>query len=87
MPYTVSIKPKAEKYLGALRDARLYRRLRDAIGGLADDPRPVGCRKMKGEESLYRIRVGEHRILYEIQDGVLVVLVVQVGHRREIYRS
>jgi mRNA interferase RelE/StbE len=87
MPYTVSIKPKAERYLGTLRDARLYRRLRDAIDGLADDPRPAGCRKMKGEENLYRIRLGEHRILYDIQDAVLVVLVVQVGHRREIYRS
>ena len=87
MPYTVSLKPRAEKYLDTLRDARLYQRLRDAIGGLASDPRPPGCLKMKGGEALYRIRVGDFRVIYQIQDAALVVLVVQIGNRREIYRQ
>ena len=87
MPYTVSIKPKAEKYLDGIRDARLYERLRDAIGGLASNPRPLGCLKMQGEDGLYRIRVGDHRIIYQIQDAVLFVLVVRIGNRREIYRQ
>ena len=86
MPYTVSIKPKAEKYLDGLRDARLYQRLRDSIGGLAENPRPPGCVKLQGGDELFRVRVGGYRIVYQIQDTVLVVLVVQVGHRREIYR-
>jgi mRNA interferase RelE/StbE len=87
MPYTVSIKPKVEKHLDTIRDARPYRRLRDAISGLAVEPRPPGYRKMQGEDDLYRIRVGDHRIIYQIQDAVLLVLVVQIGNRREIYRT
>jgi len=87
MPYTVSIKPKAEKYLAGIHDRRLYRRLRDAIGGLASNPRSPGSIKLQGEDELYRLRVGDYRILYEIQDTILLVLVVQIGHRREIYRQ
>ena len=59
MPYTVSIKPKAEKYLAALRDARLYRRLRDEIAALAENPRPPGCVKLQGGDEHYRVRVGD----------------------------
>lgn len=87
MPYTVSLKPRAEKFLDTLRDARLYQRLRDAIGTLACNPRPPGCLKMKGRDALYRIRVGDFRIIYQIQDTVLVVLVLRIGNRREIYRE
>ena len=87
MPYTVSIKPKAEKYLAGLRDARLYVRLREAIYCLAEDQHPPGSVKLQGEGELYRVRVGDYRIVYQIQNAVLVVLVVQIGHRREIYRQ
>ena len=87
MPYTVSIKPKAEKYLAGLRDQRLYRRLRDAVASLATNPRSPGGIKLQGGDELYRLRVGEYRIIYQIQDSILVVLVVQIGHRREIYRQ
>ena len=86
MPYTVSIKPKVEKYLAGLSDAHLYRRLRQAIDDLAQPPRPPGCLKMQGGQELYRIRIGDYRILYEIQDSALFVLVVRIGNRREIYR-
>jgi mRNA interferase RelE/StbE len=86
MPYTVSIKPKVEKYLAGLRDARLYQRLRQAINDLSENPRPPGCVKLQGGQELYRIRVGDYRILYEIQDAALVVLVVRIGDRREVYR-
>jgi mRNA interferase RelE/StbE len=87
MPYTVSIKPKAEKYLAGLRDVRLFERLRKAIRALGSDPRPPGSLKLQGESDLYRIRVGDYRIIYEIQDAVLVVLIVEVGNRRDIYRQ
>ena len=87
MPYTVSIKPRAEKYLAAIRDVRLAFRLREAIDALAENPRAPGSVKLQGESELYRVRVGDYRIVYQIQDAVLVVLVVQIGHRREIYRQ
>jgi mRNA interferase RelE/StbE len=53
---------------------------------LANDPRPPGWEKLAGVESLYRIRVRNYRIVYQIQDVALVVLVVKIGHRREVYR-
>lgn len=61
---------------------RIMRRIRS----LADDPRPAGCEKLSGEER-YRVRQGNYRIIYEIEDARLVVLVVKIGHRREIHRN
>ncbi len=61
---------------------RIMRRIRS----LADDPRPAGCEKLSGQER-YRVRQGRYRIIYEIEDARLTVLVVKVGHRREIYRN
>lgn len=54
--------------------------------GLAENPRPIGSEKLTGSEDLHRIRVGDYRILYQIQDDALLVLVVKIGHRREVYR-
>ncbi len=61
-------------------------RLRPRIEALAEDPRPRGALKIVGEESTYRLRVGDYRVIYEVRDEVLVVLVVKVGHRRDVYR-
>jgi len=55
------------------------------IDALADEPRPHGVEKMSGEENAYRVRVGDYRIIYEIHDAVLIV-VVRVGHRPEVYQ-
>ena len=52
---------------------------------LADDPRPVGVKKLHGQDR-YRIRVGDYRVIYQIEDEVLLVLVVEIAHRREVYR-
>ena len=54
---------------------------------LADNPRPRGVEKLEGRENRYRIRVGDYRVIYEIHDEVLLVLVVRIGHRREVYRG
>jgi mRNA interferase RelE/StbE len=62
------------------------KRILQRIRSLADDPRPPGCEKLSGQER-YRIRQGVYRIVYEIDDYVLIVLVVKVGHRRDVYRS
>lgn len=61
-------------------------RIVEAIQGLADDPRPPQSRKLSGAEK-YRLRCGVYRVLYEIFDDVLVVCVVKVGHRKEVYRN
>lgn len=86
MPYAVEVGRKARKFLVSLPDTKLRARLKDAIDGLAHEPRPTGCLKMQGEEGLYRVRVGDYRIIYQIQDAALLVLVVRIGNRREIYR-
>ena len=87
MPYTVTIERQPAKFLRALNDKRLHSRLRNAIDSLAENPRAMGCEKMQGSPELYRVRVGDYRIIYEIRDAVLVVLVVKIGNRRDIYRD
>jgi mRNA interferase RelE/StbE len=60
--------------------------LEPEIDALVSEPRPHGVEKMSGEENAYRIRFGDYRIIYEIHDAVLVIVVVRVGHCREVYR-
>jgi mRNA interferase RelE/StbE len=62
------------------------KRIMQRIRTLADDPRPAGCEKLSGQER-YRVRQGVYRIVYEIEDDKLTVLVVKVGHRRDVYRN
>jgi mRNA interferase RelE/StbE len=64
----------------------LKRRVVDAIDALTANPRPPGCVKLAGDESVWRVRVGSYRILYEIHEGRLVVLVIRIAHRREVCR-
>ncbi|MGI8911776.1 MAG: type II toxin-antitoxin system RelE family toxin [Rubrobacteraceae bacterium] len=59
--------------------------MREAIRELAGEPRPPGCRKLKGREG-WRIRVGDYRIVYRVNDDAREVIVVDIGHRRDIYR-
>ncbi|WP_295385613.1 type II toxin-antitoxin system RelE/ParE family toxin [uncultured Thiodictyon sp.] len=86
MAYRIEIKRNARKALLSLPHA--YRsRIGEAIDSLASDPRKPGTRKLEGSESLYRLRVGDYRVIYEIQDARLIIVVVKVGHRREVYRD
>jgi mRNA interferase RelE/StbE len=62
------------------------KRIMQRIRSLADDPRPPGCEKLSGQER-YRLRQGAYRIVYEIEDDRLTVLIVKVGHRRDVHRS
>lgn len=84
--YTIEITPSADKYLSKLRDADLKRRLVQAIDGLALDPRPNGSKKLENSGGAWRIRVGQYRIVYDIDDKRVTVLVLDVDHRRNIYR-
>ena len=82
--YAVEIKPSARKELDALPDHVLSRVIRK-IQSLSDNPRPAGCKKLKGYKDLWRIRIGDWRVVYIIDDAVRVVSVTRVAHRREVY--
>jgi mRNA interferase RelE/StbE len=84
--YRLAVKASAAKELDAVEPKRLRQRLVAAIADLADNPRPAGCEKLAGAEDAYRIRQGDYRAVYTIDDSARVVLVVKVGHRREVYR-
>ncbi len=85
MTYQVDLSKRAERQLSKL-DSDNQSLLGAAIDSLAVDPRPSGVKKLKGEENVYRLRVRDYRILYEIQDGELLILVIKIGHRRDVYR-
>lgn len=83
--YALQFRPAALRQLRKLpKDA--LRRIRTATEDLRDEPRPEGAAKLAGTHDLWRIRVGDYRVVYTIADDVLVVTVVRVGHRREVYR-
>lgn len=83
--YSVELKKSAAREIEALplRDRRL---VVERIGRLADDPRPRGCEKLAGGER-YRVRQGDYRIVYSVEAALLVVWVVKVGNRRDVYRG
>ncbi len=85
MTYRVDIETVARRQMRSLPRA-IAERIDAAVRALASEPRPPGCRQMAGYHNTYRLRIGDYRILYRIHDDVLVVLVVRVGHRREVYR-
>ena len=84
MTYAVSILRSAQKSLGSLHSVH-QGRVVAAIRRLATSPRPPGVKKLTGRDA-WRIRVGDYRVIYEIDDAALTVLVVDVGHRRQVYR-
>ena len=85
MAYSILLAPPAERQLKSLTDSvqiRIVKRLKS----LRENPRPQGVKKLTGEEDLYRIREGDYRIIYTIQGKELMVLVVKIGDRKEVYR-
>ena len=85
MAYQVIIKPSAEKSIRKLnRDTQ--RRIFRLLDALAQEPRPVGVVKMAGADNLWRVRIGDYRVVYEIHDDRLIVLVVRVGNRKDVHR-
>ena len=84
--YRVKWRPRAEASFLSLAK-REQEAIARRIDTLAHTPGPRGCVKMSGYEKTYRIRAGHYRIVYEIHDDVLIVLVVRVGHRRDVYRA
>ncbi|MEB3295845.1 MAG: type II toxin-antitoxin system RelE/ParE family toxin [Synechococcales bacterium] len=86
MSYTVIISRTVEKQLDALPE-KLRLQVLTAIAQLAEMPRPIGVKKLKGEKDEYRLRFGDYRLRYKINDKELLILVIQLKHRKDIYRD
>lgn len=84
--YTVIVERQVDKVLRRLPQDVLHRVDRLLLN-LADEPRPAGCKKVKGNDSLYRLRIGDRRLIYAIEDDKLVVLVIELAPRGQVYRD
>ncbi|HUG94873.1 MAG TPA: type II toxin-antitoxin system RelE/ParE family toxin [Pleomorphomonadaceae bacterium] len=84
--YRVELLPGAARQFEKLALA-VRHRLQTAISRLQSDPRPPGVKHLSGPDGLLRVRVGDHRIIYRVIDDRLLVLVIRVGHRRDVYRA
>lgn len=82
--YKIEIKKSAVKEIKKL-PAGTLKKILSKIQKLSDNPRPFDCQKLSGDEK-YRVRAGDYRILYAIEDSVLIVFIVKVGHRRDVYK-
>jgi mRNA interferase RelE/StbE len=85
MIYQVEFTKQAAKQFKSLPDL-VQQRISPQVDALSIEPRSSGSVKLTGSENLYRIRVGDYRIIYSIEDDLLVILVVKIAHRREVYR-
>ena len=84
--YSVLIKPSAAREIEAVDQKKDRQRIVANIFALAEEPRPVGCENLAGQDDRYRIRVGRFRVVYSIADAELVALVVRVADRKDVYR-
>jgi len=84
MRYSVELAPSARKALRKL-EPMIRKRIQIAIDELADHPFPHGFKKLVGDHG-YRIRIGDYRVIYDVEHARLTVLVIRIGHRREVYR-
>ncbi len=85
-PFRIEFAKPAIKQLAKLPQ-NIRQRLSDRIETLAAIPRPTGCKKLVETESLYRLHEGDYRIIYQVEDDVLLVLIVKIGHRGDVYRN
>ena len=84
--YKIQWKRSAKKEFRKL-NKQVILRILQAVEKLAEDPYAVGSKKLVGSDSIYRIRVGDYRIIYNIESSILTIEIIKVGHRREIYRK
>ncbi len=84
MSYSIGILRRAQKELAQLSKQE-YQRVKEAIENLSQEPRPQGCKKLTGREG-WRIRVGDYRVIYEIEDMQQALTIIHVGHRRDVYK-
>ena len=86
MAYTIKFKPTAARQLAKLPKT-IQVKIARKIDSLAIAPHPQGTVKLRGGDDLYRLRVGNYRIIYQVKNDQLLILVVKIGHRKEVYRS
>ena len=84
MAYSIVFKKSATKQIRLL-PKQMLSKVASAIDELADDPRPASCKKLQGFNDTYRIRIGDYRVLYTVDDSIVTVEVVKVGNRKDIY--
>ena len=84
--YTVVLTQTAEKELRRL-PVRVIEKIIGVLKSLEENPRPVGCKKLKGYKNLWRVRVGDYRLIYAIEDVIMLVDVREIGHRKDIYNK
>jgi len=85
MAYSIQFKPAAVRQLEDL-PRPIRNRIAVKIEALRDDPFPAGCKKLAALTDTWRVRIGDYRVIYQVQRGISVMLVLTVGHRREVYR-
>jgi mRNA interferase RelE/StbE len=85
MAYAIQFKPAALRQLEKL-PREVQKRVSSRIEALRDEPFPSGCKKLHGESNMWRLGVGDSRVIYQVQAGVLLILIVNIGNRREVYR-
>jgi len=86
MAYRIEIKRSARKEMQTL-PRRDQHRIAATIEALAEEPRPAGVRKIIGADDLYRLRIGDYRVVYQVCDCKLIVLIVRIAHRKDVYRG
>ncbi|MEY2976449.1 MAG: type II toxin-antitoxin system RelE family toxin [Prochlorotrichaceae cyanobacterium] len=86
MEYRIKFKASAAKEFRKL-PANIQKRLQIPINALRNDPRPSGSIKLKGSEQLYRIRLGDYRVVYSVDDTIQVIFITRVRHRRDVYKD
>lgn len=84
--YRLLLASSARKDVDRLRGGT-WERVRDALLALREEPRPKGCSKLRGGTDTYRIRVGDYRAVYDVDDGEQQITILRVGHRRDVYRD
>jgi mRNA interferase RelE/StbE len=84
MSYSIQILRRAQKELAQLSKPE-YERIKEAVQNLSHDPRPPGCKKLTGREG-WRIRIGDYRVIYEIDDAKQILTILHIGHRRDVYQ-
>ena len=85
MAYQIRFLPSASRSLKKL-SIQVVHQLQPYFDQRAHNPRPPGCKKLRGKDNLWRVRAGDYRIIYQIDDGRLIVVVVALGHRKDIYQ-
>ena len=84
--YSIELKPSVSKFIEA-QPAKIQRQLLAHVDSLASNPHPPGCKLLYANEKLYRNRSGNYRIIYQIQDKILLVVIIKIGDRKTIYRN